>query len=245
VTEVFDFARPEVVIHTASMTDVDGCEQEPVLAYACNVTASANVAAAARRGGSHLIHVSTDYVFDGLRGPYREEDIPNPRGTYATTKYLGEQAVRILAPSLAIARTAVVYGWPPAGRPNFGSWLVSALAKGQTVRLFEDQWVSPSLADSVAAMLAELAERKHDGIWNICGDSVVNRVTFGRAVCELFGFDPALLIPIKLKDANLASPRPQHTGLLADKARRELKEKPLRLPEALSRFHAAWAKRQP
>ncbi len=238
VQDAIESAEPEVIIHTASMTDVDGCERDPDQAFAVNVDGAAYVSRTARKVGAHLVHVSTDYVFDGENGPYSESDLPNPRGAYALTKHMGEQAVRVFAPSLAIARTAVVYGWPPASRPNFGSWLVGALQKNQPVRLFEDQLVSPSLADSVAAMLAEIAERKLTGVWNTCGAAVVDRLSFGKALCGVFGFDPALCAPARLRDAKLASPRPLHCGLRADKAAQNLAEKPLPLSEALARFYA-------
>jgi dTDP-4-dehydrorhamnose reductase len=240
VLNAIESASPEVIIHPASMTEVDLCEKNPELAYAANVTATAAVARGARRVGAHLVHVSTDYVFDGDHGPYDEEALPNPRGVYATTKLMGEHAARTFVPGCAIARTAVVYGWPAAGRLNFGAWLVGALEKKQPVKLFEDQFVSPSFADSVAAMLVELGTRKLGGIWNTCGGEVVNRVTFGRALCEVFGFDSSSITPSKLADLKLASPRPLHSGLKVDKARSQLAAKPLSLSESLARFHAAW-----
>jgi dTDP-4-dehydrorhamnose reductase len=237
LTSVLRDFRPEVVVHPASMTEVDRCEKDPEAAYAANVTAAANVAVACRELKAHLVHVSTDYVFDGEHGPYTEDDTPNPRGAYALTKHMGEQAVRVLSPSWAIARTAVVYGWPQAARPNFGAWLLGALKKGQPVNLFADQHVSPSLADNVALMLAELAERGLTGVWNIAGSRVVDRYAFGQALCEEFGLNPGLLVPTKLKDAKLASPRPLHSGLLVDKAARELTAKPWGLTESLRYFH--------
>jgi dTDP-4-dehydrorhamnose reductase len=240
VLAAIEAAAPEVIIHTASMTEVDACEKDPEQAYAANVTAAASVAKGARKVGAHLVHVSTDYVFDGDHGPYDEAALPNPRGVYAVTKHMGEQAARTFVPGAAICRTAVVYGWPQAGRPNFGAWLVGALQKGQSLRLFEDQFVSPSLADNVAAMLVELGERKLGGVWNTCGADVVDRVTFGRALCEVFGFDSALLTPSKLADLKLASPRPLRSGLKVDKALTQLTAKPLGLSESLARFHAAW-----
>ncbi|XXF80662.1 SDR family oxidoreductase [Myxococcaceae bacterium GXIMD 01537] len=240
VATAIEAAAPEVIIHTASMTEVDACEKEPDLAYAANVTAAAAVAKGARKVGAHLVHVSTDYVFDGDHGPYGEDALPNPRGVYAVTKHMGEQAARVFVPGAAICRTAVVYGWPQAGRPNFGAWLVGALEKGQPLKLFEDQFVSPSLADNVAAMLAELGERKLGGIWNTCGADVVDRVSFGRAVCEVFGFDAGLITPSKMADLKLASPRPLRSGLKVEKASTQLAARPLGLTESLARFHAAW-----
>ena len=239
VHAAFEGFRPEGVVHPASMTQVDLCEKDPAVAFTSNVLATARVALAARARGAHLVYVSTDYVFDGQAGPYGEEDVPNPRGVYALTKHMAEQAVRALAPSWAIARTAVVYGWPAAARLNFGAWLLAALEKGEPVRVFEDQYVSPSLADSVAAMLAELAVRRLDGVWHICGAEVVSRVAFGQALCEVFGLPSSLLVPVKLKDMNLAGPRPLHSGLKVDKARAHLAEKPLGLRESLERFRAA------
>lgn len=240
VHEVFDDVRPEVVVHPASMTVVDACEKEPLAAYGANVVATEQVARNARRASAHLVHVSTDYVFDGDHGPYSEDNLPNPRGVYALTKHMAEQAVRVLAPSWAICRTAVVYGWPPAGRPNFGAWMVGALEKGERIRLFEDQYVSPSLADSVAAMLAEISVRRLSGVWNTSGAEVVNRMAFGQALCEVFDFDPGLLQAVKLKDAGMASPRPLHSGLKVDKVRAHLAEKPLGLKDSLERFRDAY-----
>jgi dTDP-4-dehydrorhamnose reductase len=231
-------SRPEIIVHTASMTQVDACERSPDLAYAGNVTTTANVAREARALDAHLIHLSTDYVFDGQEGPYDETARPNPQGVYARTKWLGEEAVKLLARRWVIARTAVVYGYPPSQRPNFGSWLVEALRAGQTVGLFVDQVVSPSLALNVAEQLAELAERRLEGIWNIAGAEVVNRMRFGEELCEVFGLDRGLLRPIRLADAGMASPRPPWCGLKVDKALGVLKARPLGLRASLEQFRA-------
>jgi dTDP-4-dehydrorhamnose reductase len=241
VSAAFAEASPEAVIHCGSMTEVDACEREPELAFAANVEATAFVARASRRAGAHLVHVSTDYVFDGEAGPYAEDALPNPRGVYSLTKHMGEQAARVLAPGCAIARTAVVYGWPAVeGRLNFGAWLVGALEKGQPARLFEDQIVSPSDAENVAAMVAELGLRRLGGVWHTCGAEVLSRVAFGRALCEVFGFDAGLIVPVKLAELKLPAPRPLRSGLRVDKALRELQARPLGLSESLARFHADW-----
>ncbi len=229
--------RPEVVINPASMTDVDPCEKAPHEAYLANAAFPAQLAVRSRQQGFHLIHVSTDYVFDGVAGPYGVDDVPNPKGVYAVTKHLGEQAVQALGGSWAIARTAVVYGWPAAGRNNFGAWLVSSFAKGEGVKLFTDQFVSPSLALNVAAMLAELAERKLTGLWHTSGATVVDRVTFGKALCDVFGFDASLITPTTLAGLALAAPRPPKSGLKVDRTAATLNAKPLALAEALAQFH--------
>ncbi|MGO8971225.1 MAG: SDR family oxidoreductase [Myxococcaceae bacterium] len=232
-------ARPDVIINAGGMTDVDGCETAASEAFRVNGVAPGTLALAAAEVSAHLVHVSTDYVFDGTAGPYDEDAIPNPRGVYALTKHIGEQAVRALAPSWAIARTAVVYGWPPAARPNFGSWLLSALRKGETVRLFEDQFVSPSLAESVAEQLVEIAERRLGGIWNVCGAEVVNRVQFGHALCAEFALDASRILPARLAEGTLKSPRPPRGGLRTDKATAKLTAQPVGLAASLVRFHQA------
>jgi dTDP-4-dehydrorhamnose reductase len=231
--------KPDVIVNLGSMTDVDGCESAAPEAFRVNGVAPGLLASSAKALGAHLVHVSTDYVFDGRAGPYGEDEIPNPQGVYALSKHIGEQAVRALGGSFAIARTAVVYGWPPAGRPNFGSWLLGALRKGEPVRLFEDQFVSPSLADSVAEQLAEISERRLEGLWNVSGAEVVNRVQFGQALCGEFALDARSIIPSRLKDASLKSPRPARSGLRTDKAATQLTAKPLSLASSLARFHKA------
>jgi dTDP-4-dehydrorhamnose reductase len=232
--------RPDVVIHCAAWTAVDACEADPDRALLANGTAVRWVAEACDRVGAHLVHVSTDYVFDGAAGPYDEQATPNPRGAYAMSKHAGELAVSTLLPAgqWSLARTAVVFGWPAAGRDNFGSWLVGSLSKGAPVQCFEDQWISPTHVSSCAQMLCEVAERRLSGVWHLAGAEVLDRVTFARAVCERFGFDRALVVPTRMADVKLKRPRPARAGLQVTRAQRELAAKPLSLDLALERFRA-------
>jgi dTDP-4-dehydrorhamnose reductase len=227
---------PELIFHTAGLMDPEACEADPDQAYASNVQSAANVASVARRLGAHLVLTSTDYLFDGAAGPYREDDVPNPRGVYPLTRHAAEQVVRALCPSATIARTAVVYGWPADYRMNFGAWLVESLRAGREVRLFEDQWVTPTWATHAAEMIGELGERRLEGIWHTAGGEVVDRVTFGRALCEMFGFDARLVVPCSLRDAPFTAPRPARAGLVTQKAQAQLQAKPLGLQASLERF---------
>lgn len=237
VFEFFGRFRPEVVVHAAALTDVDACERAPELAFSANVDATANVTRAARLHGAHLVHLSTDYVFDGNAGPYREEDVPNPRGVYALTKRAAEETVLALMPRAAIARTAVVFGYPPsAARTNFGTWMVENLRAGRPVRLFSDQFISPTLAENAAEMIGELAERKLEGVWHTAGGTVLDRVSFGRALCAEFGLDPGLLVVSTISEAAPGTPRPARCGLITQKVREQLSARPLPVDEALRRF---------
>jgi dTDP-4-dehydrorhamnose reductase len=241
VTRLLRELQPAVVVNCAAMTDVDGCERSPAAAWAVNAAAVATLAQFVRETDAHLVHVSTDYVFDGDSGPYEVDAIPNPRGAYAVSKMAGECAVRAIAPTAGwtIARPAVVYGWPAvAGKNNFGSWLVEALGAGKPVKLFSDQWVSPSLAGNVAEMLAELAERRLGGVFHTAGSEVVDRVTFGHRLCERFGFDKALVQPSRMADVNLPSPRPAKSGLVVTKTSATLNTQPLGIAASLDRLSA-------
>lgn len=232
----------EVIINCAAMTDVDGCERDPSGAWAVNADAVATLSRVTRELDTHLVQVSTDYVFDGDHGPYEVDAIPNPRGVYSISKHAGEEAVRALCPKghWTIARTAVVYGWPSMGKNNFGSWLVEALGGGKTVKLFSDQWVSSTHASNCAEMLAELAERRLAGLWHTSGSEVVDRVTFGRQLCARFGFDASLIQPSRMADVNLPSPRPSKSGLVVTKTTETLSAKPLTNEAALARLHAEY-----
>jgi dTDP-4-dehydrorhamnose reductase len=234
----FEAGAPEAVVNAAAQADVDRCEREPAAAFAANVVLPGQLALLARERGAHLVHLSTDYLFSGASGPYAEDAVPEPRGVYALTKHAGEQAVRALAPRWTIARTAVVYGWPAAGRSNFGSWLVTELRAGRPAKVFRDQWITPTLASSAAEMMAELVERRLEGVWHVAGAEAVSRVEFGEALCRIFSLERALLVPTALADAGRDAARPPRAGLRVEKARAELRAKPLSLEEALQRFRA-------
>lgn len=242
LTACIEAAKPEVIVNPAGMADVDQCEREPEAAYAANVEGVATLCRAARAAGAHRVHVSTDYLFDGGAGPYGIDDVPNPRGTYALTKHLGEQTVRALAAPgrWTIARTASVFGWPAAGRNNFGAWTVESLRQKRPVKLFCDQWISPTLARNAAAMLAELAVKRLSGVWHACGAEVVDRVAFGRRLCEVFGFDEGLLVPVRMSEVELAAPRPARAGLRVEATQAALTDKPLSLDAALKGFLAEY-----
>ncbi len=245
LARVLDQAKAELVLNPGGMTDVDGCERDRDGAWAANVEGPAALARWTKKAGAFLVHVSTDYVFDGEAGPYDVDAAPNPRGVYAVSKHAGEQAVRTLAPEqgFAIARTAVVYGWPSTGKNNFGSWLLSALAEKKPVKLFADQWVSPTHAQNVAEMLAELGHRRLSGVWHTSGAEVVDRVTFGKRLCELFGFDEALIQPSKMSEVKLASPRPSKSGLVVTKTAQALAAKPWSLGDSLQVLRSEYKER--
>lgn len=219
VRGLLERARPRFVIHTAAMTDVDGCERQPEAAWRGNVVGAEVVAGACRAVGAHLVHLSTEYVFDGRAGPYGEDDPTNPISVYGRTKLASEVAVRERCPEAAIARTTVLYGHTPNVRPNFVTWLVKQLQAGETVRVVDDQVGSPTLADNLAEMCLTLALGEASGVYHTVGADRLDRYTFARLAAEVFELDPALITPVKTASLNQAAPRPLRAGLRMEKFR--------------------------
>ncbi len=219
VERVLELARPDVVVHTAAFTNVDRAETEREAAQALNADAAGHVARVCAARGVRMVHLSTEYVFDGTAGPYRETDPVNPLGWYAKTKEAGEQAVIAAGGSWAIARTTVVYGYAAHVRANFVLWLVGELRAGRRVRIVDDQIGSPTLAESLAEMVLALAKSNHVGIFNTAGPDVISRLELSRQIAETFGLDASLIDPVSTADLHQPAPRPLRAGLLIDKLR--------------------------
>src|SRR5439155_540902 len=194
--ELLERVRPRRVIHTAAMTDVDGCERAPEAAWRANVDGAESVARACRAVGAHLVHLSTEYVFDGRAGPYSEDDPTNPISVYGRTKLESEMIVRELCPSAAIARTTVLYGYASNARPNFVTWLIGQLRAGRAVRVVDDQIGSPTLADNLAEMCLALALGRAGGVYHTVGADRIDRFSFARLVAEVFRLDAGLIGPV-------------------------------------------------
>ena len=237
--ELIASSAPRGVLHCAAMTDVDGCEKNPVDAWTVNVAATQAAAVGCREAGARLVALSTDYVFDGEGGPYSEEDAPNPRGVYARTKRAGEEAALLLAPDSAVGRVALVYSGRRGAKRTFASGAAEQLVKGEEVRAFHDQIGSPTLADNAAEMVIGLFRSGERGIWHCAGATAVSRADFCRAMARKLRADERLVVPVALGSAKLLAPRPARCVLRIDKVRRLLGAAvPLELDAALDRFIA-------
>lgn len=187
-------AGPDVVIHAAAYTDVDGCERDPDLAQAVNARGSRHVAAAARDAGSYLVAVSTDFVFAGDGGaPYAEDALPAPRSVYGATKLEGEQAVLSADPSFAVARTAWLYGGP--GK-HFPRTVLAMIRDRGGMEVVEDEAGSPTFAGDLATALVALATVRGAGIFHLANAGRATRFELARAVAEEAALDSALVRPI-------------------------------------------------
>jgi dTDP-4-dehydrorhamnose reductase len=230
-------ARPDAVVHAASMTDVDKCELNKELAWKINVEGTSNVAQAAEACGAFLLYVSTDYVFDGEMGCYKETDQPSPICYYAYTKLKAEEHVKDIMSSYCIARPSVIYGAnPAAGKVNFALWVINKLKSKEQIKVFVDQWNSPTLNTSLADMTLEVVERRLDGIYHLSGASRINRYDFASALARTFDLDRSLLVPAHMKDLALPAKRPEDSSLNTSKAAQALSSKPLKIEEALEKL---------
>jgi len=236
VEEAFKSLKPNVVVHAATLTDVDKCETNKELAWKINVEGTKNVVEAAKATDSFIIYISTDYVFSGEKGNYKEIDAPNPINYYGITKLKAEEIVQTQKEYL-IARPSVIYGsTPAAGKINFALWLIETLKKGEHAKIITDQWNSPTLNTSLAEMTLEVVERKLTGIYHLCGASKVSRFEFAEEIADAFGLDKNLLDKVTSSEFAWPAKRPMDSSLDTSKAQSSLKNKPLNMAKALEQL---------
>lgn len=222
---VLDF-YPDVIINTAAYTNVDKCETEKEAAYNTNVNAVEYLAKYGKITQSKVIHISTDYVFDGTEGPYTERERPEPIGYYGRTKLAGENALISSGANYAIIRTNVLYGISKFGRADFVKWVVSSLKEGKQIKIVNDQINNPTFIDDLVNGISKVIEFDKTGIYNIAGPEFLNRYEFTLKIADYFGLDKTLISEITTAELNQVAPRPLKSGLIILKAETELGYKP-------------------
>lgn len=216
--------RPDTVVHTVGLTNVDECEYDAERSRHINVELAENVAKATRRAGIRLIHISTDHLFAGDRPLRTEADTPRPLNAYARTKLLAEQHVLDTHPEALVARTNF-FGWGPTTRHSFSDWILDHLRAGRTVTLFEDVFFTPILIETLARNAHELLDQGNNGVINIVGDERISKYEFGRRLAERFSLNTDLLRRGSVAGAKLIAPRPADMSLDNTLARKRLGRK--------------------
>ncbi|MEM2929123.1 MAG: dTDP-4-dehydrorhamnose reductase [Nitrososphaerota archaeon] len=235
VFKIIKDINPDAIFHCAALTDVDKCEINKEIAKRININGTKIIAKIAKKINSHLIYISTDYVFDGSKGMYKEEDEPNPINFYGYSKLLGEKIIEKIEGEYLIARTSVIYGSKPAsGKTNFALWILDNLNKNQNIKVLIDQYVSPTLNTNLAEMLIEAYERKLTGIYHLAGAERVSRYEFALKLAEIFNLNKNLIIKAKMDEMDWIAKRPKDTSLDTSKANNVFKVKPINLNEALN-----------
>lgn len=218
--------RPDYVILTAAMTNVDGCEVDPEKAKKINVEGARHVAQGCQAVKAGCAYFSSEYVFDGQNGPYAEDDQPNPQSVYGQTKLAGEQQVAQLVENHLIIRTTVVYSYLPDS-VNFFMQLLNRVRKNEPIRVPGDQIGNPTQAENMAAALIELIERQQTGIFNLVGTTRIGRDGFTRKILDQLGYPDKSIEVVSTAALNQKAPRPLNAGLKTDKAQAVLTRHPL------------------
>jgi dTDP-4-dehydrorhamnose reductase len=236
VEMIIQLHLPDVIINTAAMTNVDACESDKEGCLALNVTAVQYLVDSMERltPRSHLIHLSTDFVFDGLQGPYKEEDKPNPLSYYAWSKLESEKVVQSGKLKWAIARTIIVYGIVDSmSRSNVVLWAKEALTKGQKINVIDDQFRSPTLSEDLAAGCVAIADKGATGIYHLSGPDTMSILELVYRVADFWKLDKSVITIMKSDTLNQAAKRPPRTGFIIDKAKRDLGYSPHSFEEGL------------
>ncbi|MBI3125364.1 MAG: dTDP-4-dehydrorhamnose reductase [Ignavibacteriales bacterium] len=229
---------PDFVINTAAYTNVDKAETEREIAWKVNVVGVENIALYSWTIDAHLIHISTDYIFDGKNGPYSENDKPNPIGYYGRSKLASENSIRSSGVRFTILRTNVLYGPAKYSRPDFVKWVISSLRDKKEIRIVTDQINNPTYIDDLVSGIQTICETKKEGVYNLGGQELLSRFDFTLRIAKFFELDAQLVKPILTQELNQPAARPLNSGIINLKAETELNYKPRSIEESLAQMKA-------
>ncbi len=235
VHDVFEKFQPDIVIHAGAMTRVDECELNQSAAYQVNVEGTVNLLLNAKEAGCFFVFLSTDFIFDGARGMYSEDDKPDPVNYYGKTKLAAEEAVMELIDDWSIVRTVLVYGKPLSGGQNILTTIKDKLDKGEEYKLVTDQVRTPTYVNDLANAIAVIASKQLHGIYHVSGKDVLTPYEMGLKLAKNFDLDANKLIPVDASTFTQPALRPPRTGFNIEKARRELGYEPISFDEGLKR----------
>jgi dTDP-4-dehydrorhamnose reductase len=217
------------------MTQVDQCETEREACWTANVTSVENLVAACIKYSTHLVHVSTDFIFDGTRGPLDENEKPNPVNYYGESKLAAEEVVKKSKAGWSILRTVLVFGITrDMSRSNIVLWVKNSLEQGKNIQVVNDQWRTPTLAEDLAQGCYLAAKKKATGIYNISGKDFLTPYDIAIATADYFKLDKSLVNVTDSTKFTQPAKRPPKTGFIIDKARTDLGYEPRSFAEGLA-----------
>jgi dTDP-4-dehydrorhamnose reductase len=235
VESVLRFTKPEVIINTAAMTQVDDCETQRDACWKANVTAVENLVRCCNALHIHLVHVSTDFIFDGSRGPLDENEVPRPVNYYGESKLAAEKIIQSESASWAILRTVLVFGiTQDMSRSNIVLWVKNNLEQNKTINVVNDQWRTPTLAEDLAMGCYLAARKRAKGIFNISGKDFMSPYDIAVRTAEFFKLDKSLINATDSTKFVQPAKRPARTGFIIEKARKELGYEPRSFEEGLA-----------
>jgi dTDP-4-dehydrorhamnose reductase len=234
VQHLLEKHKPDVLVHAAAMTQVDDCERNKDACWDINVSATRYLIQAAEKTNTFFLFLSTDFVFDGLQGPYAEEDAVNPLSYYGASKVAAERLVRNSKLAWSIVRTVLVYGVAAdPKRSNIITWVKNNLEQGKKLKVVTDQWRTPTLVQDLAAGCKLVADKKATGIYHISGSETLTPYEMAVQTAGYFKLNPQMLEQVDAKTFTQPAKRPAKTGFVIDKAVKELGYKPHSFEEGL------------
>lgn len=235
IQRVVDKYHPDTIINTAAMTNVDACESDKENCYALNVGSVKSLIRLSEQHNIQLIHLSTDFIFDGENGPYSEDDQPNPLSYYGETKLQAEQLLKESSCRWVILRTIIVYGIvKDMSRSNIILWAKGALEKGNEINVVNDQWRMPTLAEDLAECCLLAAKKNAEGVFNASGKDMLSILELVKKVAAYWNLDQSLIKAISADTLNQPARRPKRTGFILDKSRKVLGYNPRSFEEGLA-----------
>ncbi len=235
VLRVFELIKPQIVIHTAAMTNVDQCETDKENCWQQNVNALEYLIEGSKIHNSFLLHLSTDFIFDGKTGPYNETAMANPISFYGWSKLAAEKLVENSGLKWAIARTVLVYGIAQdMSRSNIILWVKKSLEEGKSIKVVNDQWRTPTLAEDLAEGCALIAKKQAEGIFNISGKDFLNPSQMACKTADYFGLDKSLIQEVDCSMFSQTAKRPATTGFHITKAKEILGYNPKSFDEGIA-----------
>lgn len=224
--------KPDVIINAAAMTQVDQCEQQRDECWKQNVGSVKNLVEVCKTNDIHLVHVSTDFIFNGKEGPLAEYAIPEPVNFYGESKLEGERIILLSKIKAAIIRTVLVYGvTSDMSRSNIVLWVKKSLEEKKPIKVVNDQFRTPTLAEDLAMGCILAAQKRATGIFHVSGYEMMTPYDIAIRTADFFGLDKSLISPVS--NFIQAAKRPLRTGFIIEKAKRELGYKPHSFDEGL------------
>jgi dTDP-4-dehydrorhamnose reductase len=235
IHDVFENIRPDVVIHAGAMSKPDECEVDQMKAYLVNVEGTVHLLINSAELKSFFVLVSTDFVFDGEKGMYDEDDKPNPVNYYGRTKLAAEEAVKEYEFDWAIARTVLVYGKNHSGHSNILKVVKEKLEKGEEYNVVDDQLRTPTYVEDLARGIITIIERKATGLFHLSGKDILTPYQMAIKTAEYLRLDSSVIKKVTAADFSQPARRPPKTGFVIERARKELGYEPRTFEEGLKK----------
>ena len=214
IRELINLHQPDILINLAALTNVDFCEKNPILAKEINVNGVSNICDIFN---GKIIQLSTDYVFDGKNGPYREEDKVFPLSTYGKTKLEAEKIIIDHNSDNLILRGNVLYDYNKYTKASFLNWVINSLNQKISINVVNDQINNPTWTKSMSHVISSCIEKGISGIYHWGDATFISRYKFAKMIAEKYSLDDSFINPISTKDLGQLAPRPLNSGLIADK----------------------------